>query len=501
MKKNQLAVALIVALLLTPLSMAQAESGGNVVINEIAWMGTAASSSDEWIELYNPTNQEVNLAGWYVEDDDGAQLYTITSGIIGANSYFLIEDAEEVTSIAVDSVINLSLGNSGDKLVLKNATGTIMDTVNTSSGEWFSGNNDEKKTMERIDASGSGDVQANWGNNIGGNGAKDRNGSALSGTPRAKNSMASSTGSTVSSAVVSLAVNNATPSEGDSVTVSVSVKNAVDLFAYGFDLSYDPKVLDFVRVEQGDFLNENGQIDTAFEEGLENGVAGKLLVGEARTQQQKIGVTGEGELFEAVFQVVGGNGTETVLSAGNGSFLADSTGDMNAEFQTAKIAVQPSIINPIKSLSAGEGTARYELLLAWSAPDGGADSYRVARKNTSGQYETIGTATELQYRDHDGASKGGKIIPYHEYEYAVYAVKASRESEAVSVTAKDTRGITGDNNRTDRVDARDLENLARHFTQTALEGSFDPLIDTTYDGVINGSDLIDIGTNWALTYS
>jgi multidrug efflux pump subunit AcrB len=26
----------------------------SVVINEVAWAGTAASSSDEWIELYNP---------------------------------------------------------------------------------------------------------------------------------------------------------------------------------------------------------------------------------------------------------------------------------------------------------------------------------------------------------------------------------------------------------------------------------------------------------------
>ncbi|MBI5754652.1 lamin tail domain-containing protein [Candidatus Peregrinibacteria bacterium] len=500
MKKAWMAVFLIVALLLPPLSIVQAESGGNVVINEIAWMGTAAGTSDEWIELYNQANQEVNLAGWYIEDDDGAQIYTIASGSIGANAYFLIEDSEESTSVSADSINNLSLGNSGDKLVLKNTAGTVMDTVNSSSGAWYAGDNDEKRTMERIDASKSGDVQENWGNNSGGNGAKNRNDSAMLGTPKSKNSIADAQGSTVSSSVVSLAVDNATPSEGDSVTVSISVKDAVDLFAYGVDLAYDPEVLDFVSAEKGSFLNESGQVDTAFEEGLENDVAGKLIVGEARTMQQKVGVTGEGKLLKAVFQVVGGNGTETVISAGTGSFLADTKGDMNAEFGTVRLSVQASIVNPVQSLSAVEGATRYEIQLAWSAPDGGADSYKIVRKNTSGQYETIGTTAELQYRDHDGVSKGGKLIPYHEYEYEVYAVKASRESASVSVKAKDTRGITGDNNRTDRVDARDLENLARHFTEGVSEGGFDPLIDTTYDGVINGSDLIDIGTNWALTY-
>ena len=30
--------------------------------------------------------------------------------------------------------------------------------------------------------------------------------------------------------------------------------------------------------------------------------------------------------------------------------------------------------------------------------------------------------------------------------------------------------------------------------------SFDPLIDTNYDGMIDGSDLIDLGVNFALVY-
>ena len=43
--------------------LAQA-SYGDVVINEVGWMGTAASSADEWIELYNTTDHPITLTNW-----------------------------------------------------------------------------------------------------------------------------------------------------------------------------------------------------------------------------------------------------------------------------------------------------------------------------------------------------------------------------------------------------------------------------------------------------
>ena len=36
---------------------------GQLVINEVAWGGTDASPYDEWIELYNPTDEPVDLTG------------------------------------------------------------------------------------------------------------------------------------------------------------------------------------------------------------------------------------------------------------------------------------------------------------------------------------------------------------------------------------------------------------------------------------------------------
>jgi hypothetical protein len=64
--------------------------GSRVVISEIAWGGTAASSTDEWIELANIGDQPVSLAGWQLEAADGAPRVTLT-GTLAAHGFFLLE--------------------------------------------------------------------------------------------------------------------------------------------------------------------------------------------------------------------------------------------------------------------------------------------------------------------------------------------------------------------------------------------------------------------------
>ena len=42
----------------------------DVVINEVAWMGTSDNWRDEWIELHNPTSSSIDLTGWVLTDGD-----------------------------------------------------------------------------------------------------------------------------------------------------------------------------------------------------------------------------------------------------------------------------------------------------------------------------------------------------------------------------------------------------------------------------------------------
>lgn len=474
----------------TNLSFAQeAEQPPAVVINEISWTGTAANSSDEWIELYNTTSGDINLSGWQIDDDDGNEIYPVSTGIIAAHSYFLIEDSQEALSIPADLIANLSLSNSGDKLVLKDASGNAVDTVNGSGGMWYAGDNTSKSSMERINSSNANDTAANWANNTAASGALDRNGNLTNGTPRAANSVS------VQRALVRLLPSETNPENGENIGIEMRVENAQNLFAYGFDIAYNPSVLEFINVANNGFLSENETAVTSLQAGLENNAEGKLVVAEARLSGDRTGVSGSGALFTMNFRVTGAQGDQTNVTIASNSFLSNPTNDLLADFSGSAISVAIIVTQPVSNLSARESASRYAISLSWQPSDQGADFYEIFRKDSSGNFTKLGSTTDLTFADSDN------IIPNLDYEYRAVAVKNNRQSLPASIIQKDTRGLKGDNNRSDRIDGRDLERLARHFTETISDEEFETLIDTTFDARIDGSDLIDIAANWTLIYS
>ncbi|MFO7891599.1 MAG: lamin tail domain-containing protein [bacterium] len=161
-----------------------------VVINEIAWMGTEASSNDEWIELYNYSQSSVDLAGWKLKSSDNSPSISL-SGIINSHGYYLLERTDETTisDITADFIYTQALVNSGENLLLISNKSTTIDQVDCSDG-WFAGNNDDKISMERIDPYSQGSDPGNWGNNnesvINGHDAESN---SIKGTPKQKNSI------------------------------------------------------------------------------------------------------------------------------------------------------------------------------------------------------------------------------------------------------------------------------------------------------------------------
>jgi len=127
----------------------------SVIINEIAWMGTSVSESDEWIELYNDGAESVSLSGWTITSTGTAPNITLT-GSISAGGFYLLErtDDSSVPSVTADKIYTGALANSGDTLTLKDASGTTVDTV-VGGTDWKSigGSNSTKHTPQR---SGSG---------------------------------------------------------------------------------------------------------------------------------------------------------------------------------------------------------------------------------------------------------------------------------------------------------------------------------------------------------
>jgi hypothetical protein len=150
---------------------------GDVVINEVMWMGSTASDDDEWIELRNMTGNPINIGDWTIEKaaTSGGTL-TIPSGTIPANGFFLIANYNENDS---NSALNVSpnwdttsvelLNSNNGELVLKNGADLIVDKAKDGSA-WPAGNNGtEKQSMERENIPGDGTILASWHTCISGN--------------------------------------------------------------------------------------------------------------------------------------------------------------------------------------------------------------------------------------------------------------------------------------------------------------------------------------------
>ncbi|MBD04538.1 MAG: hypothetical protein CME24_09360 [Gemmatimonadetes bacterium] len=76
------------------LQAVDAQEPGPIVFSEIMWMGSGASSADEWIELYNRGDRAIDLSGWTITRaaSDGSEqaMVTIEEGSVEPGQTFLI---------------------------------------------------------------------------------------------------------------------------------------------------------------------------------------------------------------------------------------------------------------------------------------------------------------------------------------------------------------------------------------------------------------------------
>ncbi len=128
-------------------------ASASVRINEIAWMGTRPSNTNEWLELYNDQPQAVALSGWHIVAEDGTPNIAL-SGSIDANGYYLIErtDDQSVSRVKADLVTTFGSGlsNAGETLYLKDGSGAVVDEV-IGGKDWMNvgGNNETKESAQR----------------------------------------------------------------------------------------------------------------------------------------------------------------------------------------------------------------------------------------------------------------------------------------------------------------------------------------------------------------
>ncbi len=95
-------------------------------------------ADNEWVELYNTSDEPYEMTGYYLEDANGTQDLVPTS-TIPAKTYAVIADATTTADfwsipagavvIFLESNIGNGLGNTGDALYLKNASDETIDAV------------------------------------------------------------------------------------------------------------------------------------------------------------------------------------------------------------------------------------------------------------------------------------------------------------------------------------------------------------------------------------
>jgi hypothetical protein len=138
---------------------------GDVVINEI--MYAPLSGESEWFELFNRTNDTLKINNWTITDiyTTPSTVKIISSIVIAPKSYLIISKDSTIynSHLFINSkVLILSippLNNDGDGIILKDYTGTTIDSMKYD--PLWGGNNGY--SIERKSPVNSSLVKDNWG--------------------------------------------------------------------------------------------------------------------------------------------------------------------------------------------------------------------------------------------------------------------------------------------------------------------------------------------------
>jgi len=118
----------------------------HLVINEVYYdvksPNKGVEPANEWIEIYNPTNEAINISGWKIEENQGLshQRTIPTSPPIPARGYAVITPDSSTWSywpeiplatikIVLGNSIGNGLANENDRVILKNPAGVEIDAI------------------------------------------------------------------------------------------------------------------------------------------------------------------------------------------------------------------------------------------------------------------------------------------------------------------------------------------------------------------------------------
>lgn len=147
----------------------QAQQSPSVYLSEIAWAGSSVSTADEWVELVNAENTDIDLSGWKITRlSDGIEkdMVVIEHGRIPAHGNFLIANyvsPKSVLPFTADVVsTGISLANTKLQLKLYDSNNILLDIADDGIGTPLAGSNALKASMERLFPVSDGTKKDSW---------------------------------------------------------------------------------------------------------------------------------------------------------------------------------------------------------------------------------------------------------------------------------------------------------------------------------------------------
>ena len=141
--------------------LVSAAPANHIIITEVEYNPSGPEAESEWFELFNPTNEPINISGWTIEEGGGSyyefsgvtinsgEFLVVTNDTIGFN----VEHPDVTPGVDMDAsgchtdTDCLRLNNTGsDYLILRNgsvAAGAIVDEIMWGTGGFASAGNGE----------------------------------------------------------------------------------------------------------------------------------------------------------------------------------------------------------------------------------------------------------------------------------------------------------------------------------------------------------------------
>jgi len=143
---------------------------GALIINEINYNSSPQFDPEDWVELFNPSAEPLDISSWILKDDDDDHIFVFPAGtVIPPNGFLIICRSLGAFQSSFPLVQNalgdmdFGFGSSGDAIRIFDSTGELIDSVTYGVQDpWPTAPNGSGSTLELISAALDNSMPSSW---------------------------------------------------------------------------------------------------------------------------------------------------------------------------------------------------------------------------------------------------------------------------------------------------------------------------------------------------